>query len=434
MSIRRNALLAAIGLTSALALTISGCAGTGGTEAPASSGQGDIPSDTEGTVRILMESVPDTDIVVDLVDSFNEEYPGIAVEIETLGFDQMRDKLIASFQSSEPTYDLIVVDNPWMDDFVDAGFLQPLDDRITTTTDYAAEDFFQPLVDITEVDGVRYGVPFYNYALGYLYRTDLYEEAGLSVPSTLDELVANSQALTTSERTGIAMQPQRGYKIFEEWANWLFAAGGSIYDESGAPTLNTPEAQAALEAYIEAFTTAAPANSSNWAFDEAFRSVSGDQSAAMISYNWNLPGLNDPEGASGDLAGSFALAPMPGGKQVLGSWSWAIPANSAASDAAWAFAAWITSTEVDVERVVAGGAAIRESTLTDPTVLESGFGGDYYAAIIEILSDAAPLSQGLGGEEMIQAVGTELSEAVAGTKTVEQALADAQAAVERIQR
>ncbi|MFL0712458.1 MAG: hypothetical protein ACJLS2_07275 [Microcella pacifica] len=86
MSIRRNALLAAIGLTSALALTISGCAGTGGTEAPASSGQGDIPSDTEGTVRILMESVPDTDIVVDLVDSFNEEYPGIAVEIENARF------------------------------------------------------------------------------------------------------------------------------------------------------------------------------------------------------------------------------------------------------------------------------------------------------------------------------------------------------------
>ena len=87
-----------------------------------------------------------------------------------------------------------------------------------------------------------------------------------------------------------------------------------------------------------------------------------------------------------------------------------------------------------IANFVAGGAAIRESTLTDPTVLESGFGEDYYAAIIEILSDAAPLSQGLGGEEMIQAVGTELSEAVAGTKTVEQALADAQAVVERIQR
>lgn len=434
MSTRRRGLLASLGLATALALTISGCAGSGGMDAPASSGLGDIPTDTEGTVRILMESVPDTDIVVDLVASFNETYPDIEVEIETLAFDQMRDKLIASFQSSEPAYDLIVVDNPWMDDFVDAGFLEPLDARIDSTTDYQAEDFFQPLVDITEVDGVRYGVPFYNYALGYLYRTDLYEEAELELPSTLDELVANVQQLTTSDRTGIAMQPQRGYKIFEEWANWLFAAGGSIYDEEGNPTLDTPEAAAALDAYIEAFTTAAPANSSNWAFDEAFRSVSSGQSASMISYNWNLPGLNNPEGASGDLAGSFALAPMPGGKQVLGSWSWAIPANSAASDAAWAFVAWITSPAVDVERVVAGGAAIRESTLSNPTVLESGYGEDYYAAIIAILSDAAPLSQGLGGEEMIQAVGTELSEAVAGTKTVEQALADAQAAVERIQR
>lgn len=434
MSTRRRALLSSVALTAALTLTISGCAGSGSTEDPVSSGLGDIPTDTEGTVRILMESVPDTDIVKELVGSFNEVYPGIEIEIESLAFDQMRDKLIASFQSSEPTYDLIVVDNPWMDDFVDAGFLQPLDERIDSTTDYASDDFFEPLVDITDVDGVRYGVPFYNYALGYLYRTDIYDEEGLTVPATLDELVSNVQTLTTSDRTGIAMQPQRGYKIFEEWANWLFAAGGSIYDESGAPTLDTPEAATALEAYIESFTTAAPENSSNWAFDEAFRSVSSGESASMISYNWNLPGLNDPEGASGELAGSFALAPMPGGKQVLGSWSWAIPANSANSDAAWAFSSWITSSAVDIERVIAGGAAIRESTLSDASVLESGFGEDYYAAIIAILSDAAPLSQGLGGEEMIQAVGTELSEAVAGTKTVAQALADAQAAVERIQR
>ncbi|MGY6499063.1 MAG: hypothetical protein ACXIUP_12650, partial [Microcella sp.] len=94
MSTRRRGLLAQMGLATALALTISGCAGSGGTDAPASSGLGDIPTDTEGTVRILMESVPDTDIVVDLVASFNETYPGIEVEIETLAFDQMRDKLI----------------------------------------------------------------------------------------------------------------------------------------------------------------------------------------------------------------------------------------------------------------------------------------------------------------------------------------------------
>jgi len=426
-------LVATIAVMCGLSLITASCAGTGGPADPESSGLGDISKDTQGTVRILMENVPDTDIVMDLVDDFNAEYPDINVDIESLTFDQMRDKLVSSFQAPDPTYDLIVVDNPWMVDFADAGFLEPLDERIANTTDYNADDFFTPLVDITKVDGTTYGVPFYNYALGYLYNADDLDAASLSVPTTLDELVSTSQALTSDGKSGIAMQPQRGYKIFEEWANWLFAAGGSIYDAEGNPTLDTPEAKAALEAYIEVYSNSAPSNSLSWAFDEAFRSVSSGQSASMISYNWNLPALNDPEGAAGPLAGKFELAPMPGGKQVLGSWSWAIPSNSAGSDAAWAFASWVTSQDVDVDRVTSGGAAIRSSTLDDAGVLADGFGADYYDAVKQILSDAAPLSAGANGEEMIQAVGTELNEAVAGTKTVDDALAAAQAAVLKIQ-
>jgi ABC-type glycerol-3-phosphate transport system substrate-binding protein len=318
-----------------------------------------------------------------------------------------------------------------MDDFAPAGFLEPLDDRIANTPDFDHEDFFGPLREITDVDGVTYGVPFYNYALGYLYNEQTLADAGVSVPTSLDELVATSATLTTGGQTGLAMQPQRGYKIFEEWANFLFAAGGSIYNEDGSGALDSPEAAAALEAYIELYNNSAPENSLNWAFDEAFRSVSTGESAAMVSYNWNLPKLNGPD--AGDLAGNFKLAPMPGGKQVLGSWSWAIPTNSATPDAAWAFVSWITSKDVDVQRMIAGGAAIRQSTLENESVLAEGFGADYYAAIIAILSNAAPLSEGAGGEEMIQAVGTELSEAVAGTKSVEEALKAANDAINSIQ-
>ena len=214
----------------------------------------------------------------------------------------------------------------------------------------------------------------------------------------------------------------------------MFAAGGSIYDADGKPTLNTEQAARALDAYIETYRTAAPSNSLNWAFDEAFRSVSSGQAASMVAYNWNLPALNDPAGASGERAGQFALAPMPGGKSALGLWSWAIPANSAAPDAAWAFTSWITSPEVDAQRVAEGGAVVRKGSLTNETVLADGFGAEYYKVVGEILADAAPLSRGRGGEEMIQAVGTELNEAVAGSKSVPDALRDAQAAAERIQK
>lgn len=420
-----------LALLAVLALVLSACAGSGGPEQAEATGTGDVGKDVSGTVRILMENVPDTDVVKSMVGAFNQDYPNVKVDIETLTYDQMRDKLVSSFQSSSPTYDLIVVDNPWMVDFANAKFLQPLDARIDSTTDYDAADFFSPLTDITTVDGVRYAVPFYNYALGYLYDTDDLAQANRPVPTTLDDLVATSKALKVGDRAGLAMQPQRGYKIFEEWGNWLFAAGGSIYDADGKPTLNTPEAKRALAAYIDTYRTAAPPNSLNWSMDEALRSVQSGQAAAMINYNWNLPALNEP--GSGPAAGKFKLAPMPGGKQVLGSWSWAIPANSAASDAAWAFASWITSKPHDVTRTQKGGAAIRQSTLKDPAVLDGGFGADYYRTVEQILGNAAPLSQGPSGEEMIQAVGTELNEAVAGTKSVDDALAAAQAAAEKIQ-
>lgn len=414
-----------------MTLLISACAGSGGTQKTEATGTGDVPKDVSGTVRILLENVPDSDIVKAMVPEFTKDHPNVKVDIEMLTYDQMRDKLVSSFQSSTPNYDLIVVDNPWMVDFAKAKFLQPMDARIDSTPGYDATDFFPSLTEITTVDGVRYGVPFYNYALGYLYNTDDLAQAKLEVPKTLDELVSTSKALTVGDRAGIAMQPQRGYKIFEEWGNWLFAAGGSIYDESGKPSLDTPEAKRALAAYIDTYKTAAPPNSLNWAFDEAFRSVSGDQAASMISYNWNLPALNKP--GSGPSAGKFKLAEIPGGKQVLGSWSWSIPTNSGASDAAWALASWLTSKTQDIQRTEQGGAAIRKSTLNDPAVRNGKFGADYYATIEKILANASPLSQGPSGEEMIQAVGTELNEAVAGTKSVDDALAAAQAAAVKIQ-
>ncbi|MCX6432587.1 MAG: sugar ABC transporter substrate-binding protein, partial [Actinobacteria bacterium] len=311
-------------------------------------------------------------------------------------------------------------------DFAQAGFLAPLQDQIAATPDYNYEDFAAPLPAINEVAGPTYGVPFYNYVLGLIYRTDLLEAAGLPVPTTMDELVTTAQALTTEARAGIAMQPQRGYKVFEEWGNWLFAAGGSIYDEAGMPSLDTPEAKAALDAYIKTYETAAPKDSLNWGFDEALRSVSSDQAAMMVSYNWMLPTLNKVGGSAGDLAGKYALAPMPGGKGVLGEWSWSIPTNSASPDAAWAFISWLTSPEVEKTRVIAGGAPVRLAPLSDPEVAEKGFGADYYSAVAAMLANSAPLSQGPSGEEMIQVVGTELNSAVAGQKEVADALAEAQ--------
>jgi multiple sugar transport system substrate-binding protein len=408
------------------ALMVGACGGGSSPSAGDGDGAGTTdPANVKGTVRVIMEEVPDTDIVKSLLPAFHKEYPGVDVKIEALPYDQMRDRIVSSFLAPDPTYDLIAVDNPWMTDFAQGGFLLPLDDRIAAKQGYDLEDFSKPLRDIADVDGKTYGIPFYNYALSLVYRTDLYRSAGLTPPTTLDELEHAAAELDSGDRAGIAMQPQRGYKIFEEWGNYLLAAGGSIQDADGKVTLDSPEARQALQTYIDVYKSSAPKNSLNWAFDEAIRAVSSDKAAQLISYNWTLPTVQK----SGK---QFSIAEVPGGRAILGAWYWGVPANSAATDAAWSFVSWLTSKQHEKERVIKGGAPVRNSALDDSEIWKQGLGEHYYKTVKSILQDAVPLADGPNAEEMINVVGEQLNAAVAGQKSVDDAISTAGSEAQRV--
>ncbi|PJF48975.1 MAG: sugar ABC transporter substrate-binding protein [Chloroflexi bacterium] len=389
------------------------------------------------TLSIIMEQVPDYDIVASLTRQFEAEHPNIKITFDAMPYDAMRDKILTSALAPSASYDVIIVDNPWMDEFARAGFLLPLDDYIARAPDYDFNDFVGPLRDIGVVDGKVYGVPYYNYALGLIVRQDLFDNPDyqakfqqafgkpLQVPTTLEDYVAVGKFFKSQGIFGAAMQPQRGYKIFEEWKNWLYAAGGNLLDAAGNVIIDNAAAQQALEMYIDMYKNAAPPNSVNWGFDEALRSMSSGESATMLSYNWMLPTLNKSDGPAGELAGKFALHEVPGGKAVLGAWHWAIPKNTASADAAWTYIAWITSKAIDKQRVIAGGAPTRVSVMQDREVWEKGFGQQYYETVLKILEDAEPLARGARAEEIINEVGTELNSAVAGEKDVAAALAAA---------
>lgn len=402
------------------ALVLAGCGGGDSADETGETAATPVtdPAQVKGTVRAIMEEVPDTDVVKELLPQFKKKYPNVDVRIEALPYDQMRDKIVSSFLAPDPTYDLIIVDNPWMTDFAAGDFLEPLDERIAAQSGYDLEDFSQPLREIADVDGKTYAVPFYNYALALVYRSDLYKRENLQPPKTLDELKTTAAKLDTGAQSGIAMQPQKGYKIFEEWGNYLLAAGGSIQDADGKVTLDSPQAREALQTYIDIYEESAPQNSLNWAFDEAIRSASSGKSAQLISYNWTLPTLKE----SGK---PFSIAEVPGGKAVLGVWYWGVPKNSATKDAAWSFVSWITAKEQEKQRVIKGGAPVRNSALNDPEVWEQGLGEDYYKTVAAILEDAAPLADGPNAEEMINVVGAQLNAAVAGQKSVDEAISTA---------
>jgi len=412
------------------------------TEAPAAAAPG---CDSPVNLNIIIEQVPDYDIVAELTKQFEAENPDIKITFDAMPYDAMRDKILTSFLAPKGTYDIIIVDNPWMDEFPAAGFLTELNDYIANTPGYNWEDFIGPIRELTTHDGKITAVPYLNYAVGLIVRQDLFDDPAmqekfqakynkpLAIPTTPDEYVEVGKFFKENGIAGAAMQPQKGYKILEEWKNWLYAEGGDLMDDSGKATANSPAAKAALEKYIDMYQNAAPPNSMNWGFDDALRSMASGESATMISYNWMLPSLNDPKGQSGDLAGKFQLYPVPGGKAVLGAWYWAIPQNAACKDAAWKYISWLTSPEIDKQRTAMGGGVVRASTTQDPTVWEEGFGEYFYETVNKILGNSEPLARGVHADEISIEVGNLLNSAIAGEMTIEESLAAIDAKITEIQ-
>ena len=126
-------------------------------------------------------------------------------------------------------------------------------------------------------------------------------------------------------------------------------------------------------------------------------------------------------GAAPELAGRFALAPIPGGASVLGVWYWAIPANARDKEAAWAFISWIAANERD--RVARGGAPVGGGVLTNPAAWADGLDpGAYYQPLDALHASARPLVVGQNAEDVVAAVGEELHPAVAGSISVDEAV------------
>lgn len=386
------------------------------------------------TLTIIMEDVPDTDIIRALLPEFLAANPDLHVVIDSMPYEAMRDKIMAEFFAPVSGYDVIVVDNPWCDEFAAAGWLVPLNDFIAATPNYEYEDFIPAIRKIAVHKGIIYGVPFYNYAVGLIIRKDIFEARGIPVPRSIEEYVRTAIALTDKQAGfyGAAMQAQRGYKIFEEAANYFYALGVEIIDwEKKIVDIDSELGKTAMRLYCEMVDKAAPPGVITWGFDEAMRLMAAGKAATMISYNWMLPTLNKPE-ISGEFATKFALYPVPGGRGVLGAWYWAIPHNAVDKEAAWRFIAWVSSPETQKKAAILGGAPTRFSVLTNPEVWERGFGKDYYLTVLQILENSRPLATGPYAEEIIEIVGLEMNNAAAKIKSVDEAMNDAAKALRKI--
>ncbi len=394
----------------------------------------------EGTINILMETVPDTDFVQALVPEFEEE-TGIDVNIEVLTYVAIHERLLPQFLAPEGAYDVVVVDKQWVGEFVGADWLMPLDECLASH-DFDTSVYIPAMFEMLgEVNGTTYMLPFYNYTMGLVYRTDIFEDPELQaeyeeqfgeplkVPESVEELAQVAKFLTRDtdgdgeiDLYGITQQLARGVGIHAEWANVFFSLGGWYYDDEWNAAVNGEEGVKAIEYLIDMYENAAPEGATGYNFDEQAEVMRQGNAAMMLTYSWMLASLDDPE--QSQVAGKVAMAVMPGGSGVQGGWGWAIPRSAPNPEAACEFLTWVESFDVAKERALMGGQPTRSDVFQDPDVLEAY---PYYDVIEDMIETGKPVPIFGGAAQMVDILARELSEAIAGGKDPQQAMDDAAA-------
>ena len=244
---RRLVLAGALGV---LGSGLGGCAGL--TERVSSTSRGSRDRLTVQTYGTDVE----TTFYAQLAKRFEEARPGVTVDVTVVPFSEASTGIDAGLLAGTAP-DIFRVDYPTMGVYAATGQLLDL----TTALDELAQDVPSALMGAVSFDQRVYGIPQHVDTSALIYRPDVLRAAGItSVPERPEDAWSWDEFGDVADRLRDASPDgQSAFAVNWQslgafrWLNWLFMAGGHVYDEDlSRSVLKSPEGLKALE-FTESF-------------------------------------------------------------------------------------------------------------------------------------------------------------------------------------
>lgn len=320
-------------------------------------------------------------------------------------------------------YTVAIISNGSISPLLTDGLVRPLDDLIAKF----APDL--PTMQKISLDGKVMAVAFMANAQHMIYRSDVLEEAGLEVPKSYEDVLANAKVI---REKGIMQNPvggafSAGWGMGQEFNNMFMGYGGEFFkagtaelninNEKGIATLNMMKA---LTEYMNPDFLALNNN-------EIAAEWKAGNVAMMNMWGSRTPPLLDPEGSVEGVAENTALTgPMMAGDSGVPAttlwWDgWTIAANISDEDAEASFKAMMKAIDPSIMTEEVNSQAVWLIEGYKPTELSQGV-----FATIEAGTTPYPTLPYIG--LLHSALGAELPDFMQGKESAEQALADVEAA------
>jgi multiple sugar transport system substrate-binding protein len=401
------------------------------------------------TVVFSIPAHPHFDAMLKILPQFTKE-TGIKVETDKLAMGRMKEKQLLEMAKPQGDYDLGCYVVMWKGEYVAKDLIHPLEpfflNPALADPTYDMNDIVPIyLENLGMVGGPKgylagpgaklYGLPYGAETSVLAYRRDIFAKHDLTPPTNYTEFRALLRVLKDKEGIGaLASRGQAGHQAVHAWLLHLNPLGGSVFDDQWRPRFNDTLGVEALK-FLQEVVATGPVGIPGYGQGESNTAFLQGQ-AAMYLDSTSLAGLvNDPSKSKVVGNVNWALHPM-GARRASqsGGLGLAIAKNAKNADAAFLLMQWLTSKAQDKAVTAAGGAPIRNSTLSDADMVSKY---PEFVTFREALKYSNPDWRPIipvWDKINVQALGVGISEALTGQKTAEAALNDMVPQVTQIMR
>jgi len=383
--------------------------------------------------------------------NFEAANPDIKLKWVTLEEGVLRQRVTTDIATKGGQFDIMTIGMYEAPIWGKKGWLTEL----KTDAAYDVDDLLPAVRGGLTVGGKLYAAPFYGESSMLMYRKDLADKVGVTVPErpTWTQVADLAKKIHDPKNGvyGICLRGKPGWGDNMAFLSTLVNThGGQWFDMQWKPQIDTKPWKDAITFYVDLLKNYGPPGSSSNSFNEILALTNSGKCGMWIDATIAASFVSDPKQSKVADQMAFAQAPTavtPKGANWLWSWNLAIPAGSKKVDAAQKFVSWATSKDyiqlvaktngwanvptgtrkstyasADFQKAARFASAelkaIESANPNDSTLPKSPYTGVQFAAIPEFQSIGI-------------AVGQQMSAALAGKTTVDAALKASQNAAER---
>jgi multiple sugar transport system substrate-binding protein len=289
---------------------------------------------------------------------FEAQNPDIKVVMEYVGYDYVHDKIVTGMAATPPAYDAAMIDVIWPDEFIKAGYLLDVTDRVTSEM---KSGMFPASWNGVARNGRIYGMPWLMDVKYFMYNKDILQQAGITEPpKTWEELVDQAKII---KQKGLVEFPiiwswNQKEGVVCDFTVLLFGNGGAFLDANGKPAFNN-EKGVQLLTWMKQTLDDGLSNPSSVSSDEGAVETDFLAGKSAFAVNWLFQYSDSNDATKSQIVGQAAFAPMPvfedgaaagiKGSSVDGSSSFAIMATTPYPDQTWKFLTYLASNEVQIK-------------------------------------------------------------------------------------